>query len=262
MTPKPIRAEDMIVSRIEHYTPTLFLLELQQRPNAVPLPTYKPGQFVQLQIPNCNGVFLRRPFSVYYSNSSHIGLLIQVVGRGSKRLYHSQPGDKINVLGPLGNSFLEPQGKHPLLIGGGVGLAPMLSLGGWLKQKGYTPTFLLGGRSTEAFPNIDMFKEFGKVYITTEDGSWGEKGRVTEHSLWNTIQISQIYTCGPTPMMKAIAKIAVNKGIPCQVSLENQMACGVGVCLCCVERTKQGHKCTCTEGPVFDIQDLEWQQEI
>ena len=105
---------------------------------------------------------------------------------------------------------------------------------------------------------LEMFEKFGRVLTTTEDGSVGEKGFVTQHSVWEKESFDQIFTCGPTPMMKAIAKLATEKQIDCEVSLENKMACGVGACLCCVEDTKDGHRCVCSDGPVFNSKNLKW----
>ena len=106
---------------------------------------------------------------------------------------------------------------------------------------------------------MEQFERFGRVCVTTEDGSLGEKGFVTNHSILNNESFDKIYVCGPTPMMKAVASFASKKGIDCEVSLENKMACGLGACLCCVTETQAGHKCVCSDGPVFNIKDLTWQ---
>ena len=155
-----------------------------------------------------------------------------------------------------------PQDKasvKPLLVGGGVGTAPMLMLGSTLAEMGYKPTFLLGARSSKDLLQLDEFQKLGDVYMTTEDGSMGEKGYVTQHSVLEAQKFDMIYTCGPKPMMMAVAKYAKANGIECEVSLENTMACGVGACLCCVENTDEGHLCVCKDGPVFNIKKLLWQ---
>lgn len=122
---------------------------------------------------------------------------------------------------------------------------------------GQSPEFLLGARSVKDVLEIDEFNALGKVNISTEDGSLGEKGLVTLHSAWqNTYDM--VYCCGPLPMMKAVAKICRENNIECEVSLENMMACGLGACLCCVEKTVKGNICVCTEGPVFNINSLTW----
>lgn len=162
---------------------------------------------------------------------------------------------------PLGNCFTMPEKASDklLLVGGGVGTAPMLYLGEQLAKKGCKPTFLLGARSDKDLLQLEQFAAYGEVYTTTEDGSHGEKGYVTQHSILNKVCFEQIYTCGPKPMMMAVAKYAKSKGISCEVSLENMMACGIGACLCCAENTTEGHLCVCKEGPVFNINKLLWQ---
>ncbi|WP_368492356.1 dihydroorotate dehydrogenase electron transfer subunit [Porphyromonas sp.] len=247
---------DLIVTKVEHFSPRLFLLELSPQDD-MSLPVCEPGQFVELHVKGCDGVFLRRPISIYYSSESVVGLLIQVAGRGTEHLSKARVGDTINAILPLGNTFSAPQGKRPLLVGGGVGLAPMLSLGQKLKSQGFEPIYLLGGRSIDAFPDLSMFEGSGVLHLTTEDASRGEKGFVTNHSILKQ-EFSDVYVCGPTPMMKSVAKWAKSRAIRCEVSLENIMACGMGVCLCCVEPTTKGHKCVCTDGPVFNTQDLLW----
>ena len=166
----------------------------------------------------------------------------------------------MNMLLPLGNSFSIPEnsGQKPLLIGGGVGIAPLLYLGACLKSKGIMPSFLLGARSKPDLLQLDEFSKYGEVYCTTEDGSHGEKGYVTNHSVLQKTDFSTIYTCGPKPMMVAVAKYANEKKIACEASLENLMACGFGVCLCCIEDTHEGNICVCKEGPVFNIDKLKW----
>ena len=106
---------------------------------------------------------------------------------------------------------------------------------------------------------LELLQEYGDVYVTTEDGSQGEKGYLTQHSLLQQQQFDRIYSCGPKPMMMAVARFAKSKGVACEVSLENKMACGIGACLCCVENTNEGNLCVCKEGPVFNIEKLLWQ---
>ena len=145
-----------------------------------------------------------------------------------------------------------------LLIGGGVGVAPLLYMGAEMKLAGIEPTFLLGARTAQDLLLTDEFNKYGRVYVTTEDGSEGEKGFVTNHHILTQETFDRISTCGPTPMMKAVARLAKAKGIACEASLENLMACGLGACLCCVEKTVDGNVCVCKDGPVFNIQSLLW----
>ena len=116
---------------------------------------------------------------------------------------------------------------------------------------------IFGARAAKDLYRRDAYEALGRVEYTTEDGSLGEKGYVTNHSVL-TEKFDGIFTCGPKPMMLAVAKYARENGIACEVSLENKMACGLGACLCCVEDTKEGHKCVCTDGPVFSIDELKW----
>ena len=119
-------------------------------------------------------------------------------------------------------------------------------------------TFLLGARKASDLLELDEFAKIGKVCITTEDGSAGEVGFVTNHSVLENEQFDMISTCGPKPMMVSVARFAKKAGVECEVSLENKMACGVGACLCCVEKTTEGHKCVCKDGPVINIKQLTW----
>ena len=226
------------------------------------LPEMMPGQFVEVLVDNSPTTFLRRPISINYIDkaTNELWLLIQLVGDGTRRMAEYKTGDIVNIMLPLGNSFTVPADKNQklLLIGGGVGTAPMLFLGAVLKNAGFTPNFLLGARSKDDVLQLDQFEQYGTVYVTTEDGSLGEKGYVTNHSVLKEINFGQIYTCGPKPMMVAVARYAAAGSISCEVSLENTMACGIGACLCCVEKTVDGHICVCTEGPVFNINKLTW----
>ncbi|WP_303028466.1 dihydroorotate dehydrogenase electron transfer subunit, partial [uncultured Bacteroides sp.] len=227
------------------------------------LPEMLPGQFAEIRVDGSLTTFLRRPISINYVDKqrNEVWFLVQLVGDGTKQLGKVKAGDTINVMLPLGNGFTIP--SHPsdklLLVGGGVGTAPMLYLGEQLAKNGSKPTFLLGAKTDKDLLQLEQFATYGDVYTTTEDGSHGEKGYVIQHSILNSIQFEQIYTCGPKPMMMAVAKYAKSKNIACEVSLENMMACGVGACLCCVENTAEGHLCVCKEGPVFNINKLLWQ---
>ncbi|MDR3194963.1 MAG: dihydroorotate dehydrogenase electron transfer subunit [Tannerella sp.] len=229
----------------------------------VPLPETVPGQFAEVRVDGAPGTFLRRPISIHYVDRARneLWLLIRLAGEGTRRMAETGAGEALNLLLPLGNGFSlpqEPVGARLLLAGGGVGVAPLLYLGDRLRQTGFTPAFLLGARTREDLLQLEAFRERGAVYVTTEDGSLGEKGRVTDHSVLRQERFDRLYVCGPKPMMVAMGGYAMRTGTPCEVSLENTMACGLGACLCCVERTKAGHVCVCTEGPVFEVSQLEW----
>ncbi len=224
------------------------------------LPKMSPGQFVQISV-DAPDVFLRRPISVndVDPKENTITLLIRNAGKGTTILTSLPSGNHLNILLPLGNGFTTeiPENGRVLLIGGGVGVAPLLYLGKTLKNKGFKPEFLLGARTSSDLLSIDEFRETGTVYTCTEDGSDGIQGLVTSHPILNE-SFCRYYCCGPAPMMKAVAKIARQNGIDCEVSLENMMACGLGACLCCIEKTVKGNVCVCTEGPVFNISSLTW----
>lgn len=228
-----------------------------------PLPEMKPGQFAELRVENSPATFLRRPISIHYvdRDKNEVWFLIQTVGEGTRKLARLRVGDTLNVVLPLGNGFTMPEkiDEKVLLVGGGVGTAPLLYMGKRMVDAGCRPTFLLGARSAADLMQMELFEQYGEVYVTTEDGTAGEKGYVTQHSLLERVVFDRIATCGPKPMMLSVARYAKSKGIVCEVSLENTMACGVGACLCCVENTTTGHVCVCKEGPVFNINDLLWQ---
>ena len=231
-------------------------------PNA-PLPPMMPGQFAQLRVDGSKETFLRRPISINFVDTklNQIWFLVQLVGAGSRALGRLREGDTLNALLPLGNGFSMPvsaEKKH-LLVGGGVGTAPLLYLGAQMNLMGMRPTFLLGARIKDMLLQLEDFERVGDVYVTTEDGSAGEKGFVTQHSILFKQHFDRISVCGPSPMMKAVARFARANSVPCEVSLENMMACGLGACLCCVEKTVKGNVCVCTEGPVFDINELTWE---
>jgi len=163
------------------------------------------------------------------------------------------------MLLPLGNSFtMPPVAGNFLLVGGGVGTAPLLYMGKKLHEKGFSCDFLLGGASERNILQRSEFERYGRLYCTTEDGTLGERGYVTDHPLLQQEKYDFIFSCGPKPMMVAVARYAREREIRCEVSLENLMACGFGACLCCVEKTTRGNLCTCTEGPVFDTNELRW----
>lgn len=250
---------DLTVSSAEHLRDGYILLKLTQE---APLPEMLPGQFAELKVDGSENTFLRRPISINFvdKTANEVWFLVHEVGEGTRKLGELKKGDNLNVVLPLGNGFTLPASVEEkiLLVGGGVGTAPLLYMGKVMSEMGCRPTFLLGGRSACDVLQLDMFKEYGDVYITTEDGSEGEKGFVTQHSILSSERFDRISTCGPKPMMVAVARYAKSNNITCEVSLENMMACGVGACLCCVENTNEGHVCVCKEGPVFNVNKLLW----
>jgi dihydroorotate dehydrogenase electron transfer subunit len=235
-----------------------FIIELI---SGLKLPEILPGQFVQVRIDGNKDSFLRRPFSVHDVNykKNSIKLLIQIAGRGTKALSLLRKGEILNMIFPLGNSFSLPSRSDiTLLIGGGCGVAPLLHLAKHLKSNSYEFDVLMGFRNKDRLIEYQEYKKLGMVFLTTEDGSEGEKGFVTNHSILVKKKYTRIYCCGPDSMMKAVADYSNNHKIHCEVSLENMMACGIGVCLCCVVNTTHGNVCCCTDGPVFNINNIRW----
>ena len=251
---------DLRIKSVEQLHQRYVLMKLSDEK---PLPEMLPGQFVEIRVDGSPSTFLRRPISINFvdRDQNELWLLVAAVGDGTRRLAQLQPGDTLNCLLPLGNGFTMPVSKDEkiLLVGGGVGVAPLLYMGAEMARQGIKPTFLLGARTSADLLMLDEYERYGRVYVTTEDGSQGEKGFVTNHSLLQKEQFSRIATCGPTPMMKAVAAYARKAEVECEVSLENLMACGLGACLCCVEKTTEGNLCVCKDGPVFNIRKLLWQ---
>lgn len=255
--------KDFVVAGVEHLSSKHILLRLT--PSDGQMPPMEAGQFAELKIDGSSTTFLRRPISLHRVDNvkDELWLLVAMIGDGTRQLGRLSSGDTINLILPLGHGFSIPQsnGSKCLLVGGGVGVAPLLMLGETLRQQQHDVTFLLGARSTGDILEKELYESVGRVFITTEDGTLGERGFVTDHSLLQQEKFDIIYSCGPKPMMKSVARYARKTETPCEVSLENMMACGLGACLCCVEKTREGNKCVCKEGPVFNINELsnEWE---
>jgi len=227
------------------------------------LPEIKPGQFVEIRVDNASGVMLRRPVSIHDVDytKNQIKLLIQNIGKGTEKLCELKKGELLNMIYPLGNGFPIPTNENsPLLTGGGCGIAPLFFWGKYLSDNKIVPKFLIGAKSGSALIQIEKFKKIGETFVTTEDGSNGHKGLITNHPVLNQkkLNFDIIYACGPEQMMKSLAEYAKLHEIDCYVSLENRMACGIGACLCCIVSTVDGNKCTCVEGPVFNSKYLLW----
>ncbi|MAZ93277.1 MAG: dihydroorotate dehydrogenase electron transfer subunit [Bacteroidales bacterium] len=221
----------------------------------------EPGNFAEIKIPDTSDIFLRRPISVYDvdHDKNEISFYIKAIGKGTNKLGSLLPGNKVNIIYPLGNAYTPVKNKNVLIVGGGTGIAPFKLLGEQLSSLGSRVTYVFGARTSEEIVLSDIFSKFGEFNCTTEDGSLGEKGLVTLHSVFNNIKdFDIVYTCGPDPMMKAVSKIAEDNNVRCEASLENMMACGIGACLCCVTPTIRGNAVVCTEGPVFHSTDLKW----
>lgn len=249
-------ADFKLIAKIDYGRSVLLRLYSEQ-----PLPDIAPGQFVQVRVDGSPTTYLRRPISIHDVDfqKNEISLLVQQIGEGTRHLAAASVGDLINMVFPLGNGFTLPKkSESVLLVGGGIGIAPLYYFARVLNDTGVRPTLLLGGKTKFDLLRLADYQQFGETFVTTEDGSLGEKGFVTMHSVWKKQSFDKIYVCGPKPMMKAVAKLAAENGVWCEVSLENLMACGLGACLCCVEDTVDGHVCVCKEGPVFNTRRLKW----
>jgi dihydroorotate dehydrogenase electron transfer subunit len=228
-------------------------------------PGFAPGQFVMLSPGPRNDAprsdpLLPRPMAVYRARGEDVEILLKVTGRGTALLAAARPGDRVGVVGPLGRAFPVPgPGERAVLVGGGTGIASLYELAARI---GSEAQILLGARSADDLMGRDDFRDLGAdLQVTTEDGSEGVRGRVTD-LLASALEGggARVYACGPTPMMESAARIAERLGASCVVSLENAMACGFGVCLGCVAPLASGgYALVCREGPMFDAQRIDWQ---
>lgn len=215
-----------------------------------------PGQFVNIEIP---GKFLRRPISVCDYDYNNLTLLYDIVGEGTEILSEYQTGEHLDILTGLGNGFsLDCPTQTPLLLGGGIGIAPMLKLAIELRKTGKRPIIIFGCNNAEATPVADIFTRAGftDLYISTVDGSRGVKGFVTDVIREKGLPREYFYACGPTPMLRALCNDLDFDG---QLSLDERMGCGFGACMCCSVQLKSGAARICKEGPVFRKEKLIWK---
>lgn len=226
-------------------------------------PPARPGQFVMVRGAWGSAPLLPRPMSLLTAGTRP-EILIKVVGEGTRRLCAASPGEIVELLGPLGTAFEDPPpGARPVLVGGGVGVAPLWFLAEeWARRGGPRPVFLYGGRTAQDLPGSERIAAIADLVVTTEDGSRGTKGRVTAVLDELLVPGAVAYACGPTPMMAAVARRAAAAGVRCIASLEAPMACGFGVCLgCAVPRTGGGYFYCCLQGPVVDAAQVDWGRD-
>jgi len=226
-----------------------------------------PGQFAMLKVSRGNDPLLRRPISIHSVSGDMVSFLYEVVGPGTGLLSRLRQGDTVDCIGPLGTGFdikaavpSRKRAKLPVIVAGGIGVAPLLFLAREFKKAGTTPLVFIGARTKALVLCAGEFKKLGcEVCVATADGSAGFHGRVTA-LLEATVSHEPlfVYACGPRPMLSEIARIAAEDRYFCQVSLEAHMACGIGACLGCVVNTQSGFKRVCKEGPVFDSQEIIW----
>ena len=231
-----------------------------------------PGQFVMVKVDEGYAPLLRRPFSIHRligsgAEITGVELLYKMVGPTTDKMGGLQAGDTLNLLGPLGREFSLPNEPQPVaLVGGGIGIAPLIFLASQMVSGGLEPDTIkvfLGGRSSGDLLCVDDFRQMGlSVFTTTDDGSAGERGLVTaplERALADG-EIGMIYACGPVGMLKGVAALAEKYAVACQVSIETIMACGMGACMGCAVRTRDAldEKCrhACLDGPVFDAGEI------
>ena len=277
------------ISTIKTHTevsPVYFLLSMEL-PSEVKRP--KPGQFFMVKVGRNNDPLLRRAFSLHrLINMNTIQILYRVRGKGTGVLSKRVPGERLDILGPLGKGFeIHSQINEAILVAGGVGIAPLFPLAEELKRAGKSIKLFIGGKNREDILCEDDFRSLGiEIYISTEDGTYGKRGLITD-ILEDYIQTpdsrlkTQIYACGPKPMLKVVSEIARFYSLPCYVSLEERMACGIGACLGCAVKTRvqssgfrvqrkktkdsrlptpnaQLYKMVCKDGPVFNAEEIEW----
>lgn len=230
----------------------------------------KPGQFLMVRTSLDTHPLLRRPFSIFSADGTFVEIFFQKVGIGTRLLSEKQEGDTVDIIGPLGNGFTVEKGienAHAALVGGGRGIAPLYFLARKLRLEGGSTRVFYGGKSLSDLPTRERFEKKGiPLSCATEDGSFGTRGLITEifvAALDSGFSASRIYACGPEPMLKKIAEIAITRNIPAELSLESVMGCGFGACWGCVKKIKKDketgwHK-ICEEGPVLKAKDIVWE---
>lgn len=224
----------------------------------------QPGQFVHVNCGAGRDFILRRPFGIHrLSPGNAFEILFQVRGKGTQALSGRRPHDVLDVLGPLGRPFtISRDLGSALVVAGGIGVAPLVYLATELAKRKIR--FYVAQGALDAvglYCSIDLKRVARQVFTSTEDGSAGKRGKVTDilHDAIRNAAPEHIYACGPEGMLKTVADIAAAYSIPCEVSIERRMACGVGACLSCVCKTEGGYRLACKDGPVFDAKELTWK---
>ena len=233
-----------------------------------PLGPLIPGQFAMVSVEGTTDMLLPRPFSIHNcdndDNASWLDVLFKVVGKGTALLAHLTSGSPLQILAPLGNGFPDPpSGYKTVIIAGGMGIAPLFPLVLRLKTSQFSITVLYGAKSQEDLVCLPELLDLDGITlnITTEDGTRGEQGLVTQllqHGEDNSEDKTVLYACGPEPMLRTVTDFARERNLPCWVSIERRMACGMGACLGCVAATTDGYKRVCCEGPIFDATEIVW----
>ncbi|RCK77313.1 MAG: Dihydroorotate dehydrogenase electron transfer subunit [Ignavibacteriae bacterium] len=250
--------EVCLITKIEAVNPTITKIKFQSQFIAN---SAKEGQFVNIRIDETSVPLLRRPFSIYYTTDKEVEIVFGIMGMGTNKLNHKQVGDTLDVIGPLGKPFNLDDGEDiSILVGGGLGAAPLPMLYRSLQQKNKQTVIFLGARNK----NYLLKNYLQASYISTDDGSEGYKGNIVT-LLENYLSKSpkknyKIYACGPTQMLIELIKVANKYKVKCEVSLETMMACGIGICQGCAVKYKNSTKkyaLSCVDGPIFNANDIE-----
>lgn len=238
--------------------PRLYKITLRAPKTAAAI---RPGQFVHMLLPGFGAHILRRPFSVYAVQGESIDIIYQTVGEGTRFLTEVQPGEACSLIAALGHGWQVHAGKS-LIVGGGVGAAPLFMFTRQLVSEGADVEVVLGAQTADMLvTRADYANLLGREpIVATDDGSLGHAGFCTEPVRAELARggYSNVYCCGPEPLMRAVAGIAEEAGVACWVSMEKRMACGVGACLSCVVETQAGKRRSCVDGPVFNAKELVW----
>ncbi|MEJ2689445.1 MAG: dihydroorotate dehydrogenase electron transfer subunit [Deltaproteobacteria bacterium] len=256
--------------RCDQVTASIYLLTFRENQIAR---NARPGQFVMVRTGSSKDPLLRRPFSIHQvTQNGDLLLLVRVVGSGTRLLSLLEVGERVQMLGPLGNCFdlsgIDSETTLVALVGGGMGVAPLLFLASDLVQKNLVAKtkIILGARFKDELLCLYSFKELGfSVQCITDDGSSGQQGFVTD-LLRQNVQDNKkaiVFSCGPAPMLKAVSHICEQNGTSCQISLETFMACGISACLGCAvpaNRADRKYLHVCKNGPVFDSREIAWDQ--
>ena len=258
----PILDTSGLVLEHEQLGANLYLITLEAPSIAQ---TLLPGQFVHMRIPHMPDHMLRRPFSVYQCDAERgsLSILYQVVGEGTQGLTQVAPGEAVSLMGPIGNSWkVGPCEGSVLLVGGGVGAAPLFMLAQQLCAEGRDVKVVLGAQTASALVTLESYRQLpgATVVAATDDGSYGFAGfcTVPAQEALSSGEVGCCVCCGPEVLMRIVAGMAHDAQVPCLVSLERRMACGVGACLSCVVDTREGKKRACVDGPIFDAEEVVW----
>ncbi len=211
-----------------------------------------PGQFCEVALP---GFYLRRPLSIFDQEKNTITFLYKILGEGTKSLSKMKVGDNLDVLLNLGNGFSLDKSSSPLLIGGGIGVAPLYFLAKEFKKQHKNVKFLLGFKNKEEALLLEEFSQLGEVYLTSDDGTLGEKGNPVTYLGNHSLDFDFFYACGPLVMLKYLSRTPFYG----EVSLEARMGCGFGACMGCSIKTTEGFKRVCKEGPVFKKEEVIYE---